>query len=155
MALIPENEYIPMARKAGITTVLAAPSIGNLLSGQSALMRLDGSDVETMIVKFPVGVHVSSEKRPKLRYGAKKPDAADPDGGGRAPEADFMDAQAYGITRGLRKKGLAYEQKRANKGGAEDRPDRPAANPSMRPIPPAVLEGPDAVDRPPTGWTTS
>lgn len=70
-ALNPENSFIPLARKRGITSVLSAPGEGNLLSGQSALIHLSGSTVEEMVIKFPVGMHASLGEAPKLRYGQK------------------------------------------------------------------------------------
>ena len=39
-ALDPDNRFIPLARSAGVTAVLCAPADGNLLTGQSALVRL-------------------------------------------------------------------------------------------------------------------
>ena len=67
----PENEFIPMARKTGTTAALVAPGTGNLLSGQSAFVRLSGTTVADMIVKFPVAVHANLGEAPKRRYGQK------------------------------------------------------------------------------------
>lgn len=68
-ALNPDNRFISLARKFGITTILCAPGEGNLLSGQSALVNLAGGKLEEMIVKFPVGVHANLGETPKMRYG--------------------------------------------------------------------------------------
>lgn len=68
-AIDPENTFIPLARESGVTAVLCAPAEGNLLAGQSALVRLTGESVEEMTVEFPVAVHVSLGEAPKLRYG--------------------------------------------------------------------------------------
>ena len=70
-ALNPENSFIPLVRKRGITTVLCAPAEGNLISGQSGLIHLYGSSVEEMIIKFPIAIHASLGEIPKLRYGKK------------------------------------------------------------------------------------
>ena len=70
-SLNPQNGFIPLARRAGITAVLSAPGIGNLLSGQSALIHLAGENISEMTVKFPVGVHASLGEAPKMRYGTK------------------------------------------------------------------------------------
>ena len=70
-AINPENQFIPLARKFGITTVLCAPGEGNLLSGQSALVNLYGGTLEEMVIKFPVAVHGSLGEAPKMRYGPK------------------------------------------------------------------------------------
>ncbi len=51
----PASTLIPVTRMAGITTTLAAPG-GHLISGQAVLIDLDGSTVEQMLVKSPVGI---------------------------------------------------------------------------------------------------
>jgi imidazolonepropionase-like amidohydrolase len=51
----PASTLIPVTRVAGITTTLAAPG-GHLISGQAVLIDLDGSTVEQMLVKSPVGI---------------------------------------------------------------------------------------------------
>jgi imidazolonepropionase-like amidohydrolase len=137
----PDNEFIPLARKAGVTTVLAAPAIGNLLSGQSALMRLDGADVETMIVKFPVGVHGSLGEAPKLRYGKKNQMPMTRMGEVALLRQTLLDAQAYkDELAAYERKVRAYEEKRKEgKSGEEERPARPAANPVSQSLQP-VLE---------------
>ncbi len=70
-AINPENSFIRVERKNGVTSVLCAPGEGNLLSGQSALIHLAGESIEEMIVKFPVAVHGNLGEEPKLRYGKK------------------------------------------------------------------------------------
>lgn len=70
-AVDPGSEFIARARTSGLTAALAAPALGNLLSGQSALIRLSGDDVADMIVRFPVAVHGSLGEPPKMRYGKK------------------------------------------------------------------------------------
>src|SRR6266496_3041293 len=51
----PASTLIPVTRIEGITTALAAPS-GNLVSGQAVLIDLDGTTIEQMIVRSPVGI---------------------------------------------------------------------------------------------------
>src|SRR5438445_191534 len=51
----PASTLMPVARIAGNTTALAAPG-GHLISGQAVLVDLDGSTVEQMLVKSPVGI---------------------------------------------------------------------------------------------------
>lgn len=70
-AIDPENAFIPLARKMGTTAALCAPGEGNLLSGQSALIRLKGGTVKQMVIRFPVAVHGSLGELPKMRYGQK------------------------------------------------------------------------------------
>ncbi len=51
----PASVLIPVTRIAGVTTALAAPA-GNLISGQAALIDLDGATIEQMVIKPNVGV---------------------------------------------------------------------------------------------------
>jgi imidazolonepropionase-like amidohydrolase len=58
VAFNPDSELLPVARANGILTVLSVPS-GGLISGQSALMHLDGWTWEDMTCCSPVAVHVN------------------------------------------------------------------------------------------------
>lgn len=70
--LFPESEVIPVTRTNGIATVLVAPDENNVINGQSALINLDASKfVDSIIVKSPVGMHVTLGEAPKARYGPK------------------------------------------------------------------------------------
>jgi imidazolonepropionase-like amidohydrolase len=51
----PASTLIPVTRIEGITTALAAP-YGNLVSGQAVLIDLDGTTIDQMLVKSPVGI---------------------------------------------------------------------------------------------------
>jgi imidazolonepropionase-like amidohydrolase len=51
----PASTLIPVTRVEGITTTLAMP-FGNLISGQAALLDLDGNTVGDMLVKAPAGM---------------------------------------------------------------------------------------------------
>jgi len=57
IALNPWSEAIPIARAAGVTTVLSAPG-GGLISGQSALIHLAGTTPAELTIKAPVALHV-------------------------------------------------------------------------------------------------
>lgn len=69
--LNPDNRFLPLAGRSGVTVALCAPAEGNLLTGQSALIFTSGSSVEELVIKSPVGVHLTLGEAPKLRYGAK------------------------------------------------------------------------------------
>ncbi len=69
--LNPDNRFILLARRSGVTAALSAPSGGNLFTGQSALVQLEGATVEEMVTSFPVGIHVTLGEAPKARYGTK------------------------------------------------------------------------------------
>jgi imidazolonepropionase-like amidohydrolase len=53
----PDSELIPVARANGLLTVLAVPE-GGILSGQSAVLRLDGWTPEEMTVRSPAAIHL-------------------------------------------------------------------------------------------------
>jgi imidazolonepropionase-like amidohydrolase len=57
IAVNPDTELIPVTRANGITHVLSAPE-GGLISGTSALIRLDGWTWEDLVAARPVALHV-------------------------------------------------------------------------------------------------
>jgi imidazolonepropionase-like amidohydrolase len=61
-----------VARLSGITSALSAPAEGNLVSGRSCLLALDGDLVETLVRKPFAALHVSLGSPPMQRYGDKK-----------------------------------------------------------------------------------
>jgi imidazolonepropionase-like amidohydrolase len=67
-AFNPESTHIRRARSLGTTSALIAPARGNILSGQSALLRLDGGDVMEMIVSSPAAVHGTLGDAYKARF---------------------------------------------------------------------------------------
>ena len=94
-ALNPDNRFIARAKESGTTTVLSAPGEGNLMTGQSALIRLTGSTAEDMTVVFPVAVHVTLGEAPKLRYGTKGSMPMTRMGAAALLRQTFIDAIAY------------------------------------------------------------
>ena len=56
-SLNPDSELIPVARSNGILTALIVPE-GGLISGQSALIRMDGWTPEELTIRSPAGMHV-------------------------------------------------------------------------------------------------
>ncbi len=70
-ALNPESENILVSRAAGITNSLSTPADGNLIGGQSAVIQLDGSTVDQMVVKSPAALHISLGEASKMTYSAK------------------------------------------------------------------------------------
>ena len=98
----PASTLIPVTRIEGITTALAAPS-GNLVSGQAVLIDLDGTTIEQMIVRSPVGIVADLSESGK-----------DDAGGSRA-----------GIAARLRRvfrDALEYERRKTDFGRAQMRP---------------------------------
>ncbi|MEY2563294.1 MAG: hypothetical protein QOH88_1487 [Verrucomicrobiota bacterium] len=53
----PDSELLPVARRNGVLVVNAVPE-GGVVSGQSAVIRLDGWTPEEMTVRAPVAMHL-------------------------------------------------------------------------------------------------
>lgn len=71
VAVNPDSELIPVARANGILTMLTVPS-GGVVSGQSAVMHLDGWTTEDMTLKSPAALHVVWPRVRPLRVWALK-----------------------------------------------------------------------------------
>ncbi|HSU13324.1 amidohydrolase family protein [Longimicrobium sp.] len=56
--LNPRSMVIPVTRIAGVTTAVSRPT-GGLIAGQGVLLDLDGSRVETMLIRNPAGMWAS------------------------------------------------------------------------------------------------
>jgi imidazolonepropionase-like amidohydrolase len=137
-AIDPESPYIKMARRTGVTSVVSAPEIGNLLSGQGGLIRLDGADVEEMTIWFPVGVFGSLGEAPKRRYGPKGRMPMTRMGEAALLRQTFIEAQEY------TEKFQAYEKKLksgAEKAGAADKKAAPPETNLMLQALVSVLRG--------------
>src|SRR5207249_248478 len=72
----PDSELIPVARSAGVLTALSVPE-GGIISGQSAVLRLDGWTPEEMIVLSPAAMHLrwpnlKIDRRPRARKSVKE-----------------------------------------------------------------------------------
>lgn len=73
VVLNPDSELIPVARSTGVLCVLSAPD-GELISGASALIQLDGWTWEEMTIKPVAGIHVRWSKMvPVNHWRQKKP----------------------------------------------------------------------------------
>jgi imidazolonepropionase-like amidohydrolase len=92
VAFNPDSELIPVTRSNGVLLALIAPT-GGLLSGQSAIMQLDGWTYEDMTLQAPVGLHV---EWPAMTTGARGTDGRARDGGPLQPLLEaFRQARAY------------------------------------------------------------
>lgn len=58
VAVNADSELFPVARSNGVTLALAVPQ-GGLVSGQSALIEMDGWTWEEMTLKSPVAMHIN------------------------------------------------------------------------------------------------
>jgi imidazolonepropionase-like amidohydrolase len=54
-AINPQSMIIPVTRIEGVTTAVSRPS-GGLISGQGVVLDLDGSTVDAMLIRSPVGM---------------------------------------------------------------------------------------------------
>ncbi len=77
VAVQPHSELIPVARANGITTAITHPG-GRLVSGQAALINLDGWTWQEMTVKAPAAMWMEYPRAPRGRGAAAflPPDAA-------------------------------------------------------------------------------
>src|SRR5262252_1999170 len=69
VAVQPHSELIPVARANGITTAITHPS-GRLVSGQAALINLDGWTWQEMTVKAPAAMWMEYPRAPRGRGAA-------------------------------------------------------------------------------------
>jgi len=98
----PASTLIPVNRIEGVTTALAVP-VGHLVSGQAVLIDLDGTTIEQMLVRSPVGVVADLSESGK-----------DEAGGSRAGSADRL--------RRVFRDALEYERRKTDFGRAQMRP---------------------------------
>jgi imidazolonepropionase-like amidohydrolase len=135
-ALNPDNRFIPLARRTGVTAVLCAPGEGNLLTGQSALIRLSGRAIEDMVVQFPVAVHGMLGEAPKLRYGKKSKAPMTRMGAAALLRQKLVDAQEHHARLERYRADLAeYEREKKED---SDEPTRPEPNLELEALIPIV-----------------
>ena len=66
-----ESDLLPVVRAAGTLVILSAPGPGNLIAGQSALMRTAGGSVEEAAVLPVAALHMNFGEPPKRAYGER------------------------------------------------------------------------------------
>jgi imidazolonepropionase-like amidohydrolase len=138
----PENMFISLARKAGVTAVLVAPAVGNLVAGQCGLMRLWGVDVEDMVIRFPAAMQAALGEAPKMRFGSKNQTPQTRMGEAALLRQTFIDVQHYlqQISDFEKKKREYEDKKREGAEGKEDPPALPAVDLKLQALIP-VLQG--------------
>jgi imidazolonepropionase-like amidohydrolase len=135
----PENRFIPLARSTGVTSVLCGPAEGNLVPGQSALVRLAGETLEEMVVRAPAGVHVTLGEAAKLRYAEKNRMPATRMGSAALLRQTLVDAEGYREKLVLHERKLAdFHDGKGEEGAGE--PEPPARNLKLEALLP-VLSG--------------
>ena len=98
----PDSELIPVARAAGVLTALSVPE-GGIISGQSAVLRLEGWTPEEMTLQSPAAMHLrwpnlTIDRRPRARKSVKD-QQKDIDKAQKQIRDAFQTAQAYWQTR--------------------------------------------------------
>ncbi len=113
-AIHPEDKAFEDLREAGITTINTGPGSGNLVGGQTAVIKTRGRTIEEMLVRFPVGLKMALGENPKRVYGEQKRTPSTRMGNAGTLREWLTKAQTY-----LAKK-ARYEQKLADfKAGEE------------------------------------
>jgi imidazolonepropionase-like amidohydrolase len=128
-ALNPQSENIRVARSAGVTNAVSTPAAGNLIAGQSAVIRLDGGTVSEMVVKSPVALAVNIGESSKETYRLRQKAPVTRMGEMAVLRQQFLGAQHYKAEQD------AYANKQGEKkpeGDAGAKPG-PAAKPSAPP----------------------
>ena len=99
-AIHPEDKAFQDLQEAGITTINTGPGSGNLVGGQTAVVKTRGRTIDDMLVRFPAGMKMALGENPKRVYGEQK----------RTPSTRMGNA---GILREWLTKAQAYMAKKA------------------------------------------
>ena len=131
-AFDPGNRFVAAAARRGITSALIAPGRGNVLSGRSALIRLEGADVAEMVVWCPAAVHgtLGEVLKPRSKQNSAYPYTRM--GTAALLRQTLSDAQDH-----LRRLGDAERKRSAAKGGAAA-PPLPQASPAVQALLPVI-----------------
>lgn len=114
-AIHPEDKAFQDLREAGVTCIGTGPGSGNLVGGQTAVVKTRGRTIEEMLVRFPVGMKMALGENPKRVYGEQKRTPSTRMGNAGTMREWLTKAQGY-----LAKK-AKHEQKVADfKAGVED-----------------------------------
>jgi imidazolonepropionase-like amidohydrolase len=138
----PQNPFIPLARKAGVTAALVAPAVGNLIAGQCGLMSLWGDDAAAMTIRFPAAMQAALGEAPKMRFGPKNEMPQTRMGEAALLRQTLVDVQDYLRQIGdYERKSQEFKAKKADgKNPEEAEPQPPAADPKLQALIP-VLKG--------------
>ncbi len=71
-AFNPQDPAIKRALQGGVTTVMILPGSANPVGGQGAILKLNPSTVDKMLVKSPAGLKMAFGENPKRVYGEQK-----------------------------------------------------------------------------------
>jgi len=114
-AIHPEDKAFQDLREAGVTCIGTGPGSGNLVGGQTAVIKTRGRTIDEMLVRFPAGMKMALGENPKRVYGEQKRTPSTRMGNAGTMREWLTKAQGY-----LAKK-AKHEQKLADfKAGVED-----------------------------------
>lgn len=71
-AIHPEDKAFQDLREAGVTCIGTGPGSGNLIGGQTAVVKTRGRTIDEMLVLFPAGMKMALGENPKRVYGEQK-----------------------------------------------------------------------------------
>ncbi|MFN7973716.1 MAG: amidohydrolase family protein [Acidobacteriota bacterium] len=113
----PGSEVIEITRAGGVTIVAVNPGAGNVVSGRSAVMRLDpGLSAADAAMLEPAALHVNMGEPPKGKFGGRKEMPSTRMGIAAVIRDAFEKAGEY------RGKVKAYEKKKQGKEGDKAEP---------------------------------
>ena len=68
----PMDETLAQAAAAGVTTAVTGPGSGNVVGGTFVAIKMHGSRVDDMVLKYPVAMKCAFGENPKRVYGTQK-----------------------------------------------------------------------------------
>ena len=71
-AIQPMDETLAQAAAAGVTTAVTGPGSGNVVGGTFVALKMHGSRVDDMVLKYPVAMKCAIGQNPKRVYGPQK-----------------------------------------------------------------------------------
>ena len=71
-AIHPEDMAFKDLREAGVTTINTGPGSGNLIGGQSAVIKTSGRTITEMLIAAPAGMKMALGENPKRVYSEQK-----------------------------------------------------------------------------------
>ncbi len=71
-AIQPMDETLAQAAAAGVTTAVTGPGSGNVVGGTFVALKMHGSRLDDMVLKYPVAMKCAFGENPKRVYGTQK-----------------------------------------------------------------------------------
>ena len=71
-AIQPMDETLAQAAAAGVTTAVTGPGSGTVVGGTFVALKMHGSRVDDMVLKYPVAMKCAFGENPKRVYGTQK-----------------------------------------------------------------------------------